>query len=225
MPTESEPYTIEWKNWTFRLRPPITGQSKGTKALLLIHGWTGDEYSMWIFAQQFPHDLFLIAPRAPFVTPSGGYGWTEQHQEGFTTAQDFSRVAALLLKVVEDLLADNKQPDALLHLIGFSQGAALAYYLAATYPQRIGKVACLAGFIPAGIEPLINKGVFTGKEFFIAHGSNDDTVPVQYARQAAQKLQDGNARVIYCEDATGHKLGASCFRGLKAFIKTISEQV
>ena len=132
-------------------------------------------------------------------------------------------VSEPLMKSIHSLLHQFNQPDLPIHMVGFSQGAALAYYLAANYPEQTGKVACLAGFIPAGVEPLIRNYVFNEKEFFLAHGSNDDTVPVQYARDAAQKLQDGKARVIYCEDTTGHKLGAACFRGLQSFVRTISD--
>jgi phospholipase/carboxylesterase len=224
VPIGIEPYTIVWQNWTIRLRAPKDkDQGKPAKILILLHGWTGDEYSMWIFAHQFPENILLLAPRAPFKTTTSGYGWTEQYHQGFPKASDFSLVTGALMDDIQGLLLHLKQPALPFHLIGFSQGAALSYYLAAAYPERIGKVACLAGFLPDGIEPFIESGAFVGKEFFIAHGTQDETVPVHYAREAAQKLQDGKARVIYCEADTGHKLSASCFRGLNAFIKTISD--
>jgi phospholipase/carboxylesterase len=222
VPTEIEPYNIVWKNRTIRIRPALD-PSRHAKTILLLHGWTGDESSMWIFTHQFPANILLLAPRAPFKTSTGGYGWTEQHQQGFPKAADFIQASAVLIDDIKELLIDMNQPVSPLHLIGFSQGAALSYYLAAAYPERIGKAACLAGFIPAGIEPLIDAGAFAGKEFFIAHGTQDETVPIHYAREAAQKLQDGNAKVTFCEDNTGHKLSASCFRGLNAFIKSIPD--
>ena len=43
---------------------------------LLLHGWTGDENSMWVFSQAFPETDFLIAPRAPFQS-------THSHRGGF----------------------------------------------------------------------------------------------------------------------------------------------
>ncbi len=221
MPTEIEPYSIIWKNRTIRLRLP-KDQSKPIETILLLHGWTGDEFSMWIFAQQFAENILLLAPRAPFKTNTGGFGWTEQQDYEFLKISDFSTVSTPLMDDIQGLLSDLNQHTLPIHLIGFSQGAALSYYLAAAFPEQIGKVACLAGFLPDGIEQYIKTGVLAGKEFFIAHGTQDDTVPIHYAREAAQKLQDGKAKVIYCEADTGHKLSASCFRGLNAFIRTIS---
>ncbi|MDR3575144.1 MAG: alpha/beta fold hydrolase [Anaerolineaceae bacterium] len=222
MQTEIEPYSIIWKNWTVRLRHP-KDPTRASKVVLLLHGWTGDEFSMWIFTNQLPDNILLLAPRAPFKTDTTGFGWTETHHEGFATASDFSMVSDALIDRIQALISSLNLPTLPINLIGFSQGAALSYYLAASYPDQIGKVACLAGFLPNGIEPIIENGLLAEKEFFIAHGTQDETVPVSYAREAAQKLQDGNARLIYCEDNTGHKLGASCFRGLNAFIKSIPE--
>jgi phospholipase/carboxylesterase len=222
VPTEIEPYSILWKNRTIRLRLP-KDQLKPVEIILLLHGWTGDEFSMWIFAHQFANNVLLLAPRAPFKTNTDGFGWTEQHHQEFPTVADFSPVSGALMDDIQGLLSDLNQHGLPIHMIGFSQGAALSYYLAAAYPEQIGKVACLAGFLPDGIKPYIESGAFAGKEFFIAHGTQDDTVPIHYAREAVQKLQAGKAKVIYCEADTGHKLSASCFRGLIAFIKTISD--
>ena len=179
---------------------------------------------MWIFTREFPENFLLLAPRAPFKTTTSGFGWTELHHQEFSKASDFSPVTGALMNDIQSLLSHLKQPNSPIHLIGFSQGAALSYYLAATHSDQIGKVACLAGFLPENVDSFIEKGVFVGKEFFIAHGTQDETVPVHYAREAVQKLQEAKARVIYCEADTGHKLGTSCFRGLNAFIKTISDQ-
>jgi phospholipase/carboxylesterase len=218
VPTEIEPYTITWQDWIVRLRHPLN-KPGNAKTILLLHGLTGDEYSMWIFAHQFPDNFLLLAPRAPFKAITSGFSWIEQNHQGYPKASDFSPVTGALMESIQDLLIYLNWPTLPIHLIGFSQGAALAYYLAASYPERIGKVACLAGFLPGGLEPIIENGVFVGKDFFIAHGTLDETVPVHLAREAAQELQDNKARVIYCEDNTGHKLGASCFRSLNAFIK------
>jgi len=206
----------------FRLRQP-TSQSRKPQIILLLHGLTGDEFSMWVFVQQPPQNALFIAPRAPFTTTSKGFSWTNQNHHKFPTTADFSLVTDACIEALEGLLNNLKYPNCPIHLIGFSQGAALAYYWAVTYAVKIGKVACLAGFLPQGIEPAIKSGALIGKEFFIAHGSLDETVPVHHAREAAQKLQEGKAKVIYCEDNSGHKLGPSCFRGLNAFIKTIPD--
>jgi predicted esterase len=42
-------------------------------------------------------------------------------------------------------------------------------------------------------------------------------VPIALGRRAVEILELAGASVTYCEDEVGHKLSASCFRGLEAF--------
>jgi phospholipase/carboxylesterase len=102
-------------------------------------------------------------------------------------------------------------------LVGFSQGAALAFSLALLHPQRVRSVAALSGFLPRQAGALIESRPLDGLPVFLAHGSNDDIVPVVEARRAAEALNSAGAQVSYCEDAVGHKLSAACFRSLADF--------
>jgi predicted esterase len=56
---------------------------------------------------------------------------------------------------------------------------------------------------------------------FIAHGTDDDRVPVEKARLSAELLENAGAAVTYCEEQVGHKLSAKCFRGLEAFYQRV----
>ena len=45
-------------NWVIRYRKP---KHEGFfPAYLLLHGWTGDENSMWVFESKIPDDAYLI---------------------------------------------------------------------------------------------------------------------------------------------------------------------
>ena len=104
-----------------------------------------------------------------------------------------------------------------IHLLGFSQGAALAYAFTLFYPGRVTTLAGLAGFLPENAENWAQREKLTGLPVFISHGIRDDVVPVADARMAARVFQESGAKVTYCEDDVGHKLGANCFRALQAF--------
>jgi predicted esterase len=85
------------------------------------------------------------------------------------------------------------------------------------YPQRIARLAALAGFLPdlSPERPIPN---LTGQQVYIAHGRKDETIPVERARAAAKLLQAAGAEVDTCETEAGHKLPASCFSGLTRFL-------
>ncbi len=208
---------IRWGDWTARVRP---GQRAG-RLLLLLHGWTGDENSMWLFARQLPSDFTLLAPRAPHREPRGGYTWRPVAPEtwGLPSLDDFRPAAQDLLDFVDGWGRQSGVETRSFDVMGFSQGAALGYALAMLYPQRVGRLAALAGFLPEGAAARL----LTGKPVYIAHGRQDEIIPVERARQAAELLEQAGAQVTYCEAETGHKVNPECLRGLGAFFSSANE--
>lgn len=200
--------------WVIRQRIPAGDGS--FPLFLLLHGWTGDENAMGIFASRLPASAMLLAPRGLYASPLGGFSWHPRNTSAWPHLDDFQKATDSL----GALLTRQNFPQAdfsQLHLVGFSQGAALAYTLLMRDGERIASVAGLAGFLPDGAENILREGVFDGKPVFIAHGSEDELVPVHRARQAVELFQRAGARVTYCEDEVGHKLSLNCFRGLEAF--------
>jgi phospholipase/carboxylesterase len=106
-----------------------------------------------------------------------------------------------------------------LRLVGFSQGAALGLEAALLHPDWMQSVACLSGFMPDGVSPLLVDRPLEGMPIFLAHGTQDDTVPISKARAAVGMLEKAGAQVHYCEDDVGHKLSLSCFKSLEMFFK------
>ena len=110
--------------------------------------------------------------------------------------------------------------DILSNFVGFSQGAALAYTFALLYPEGVSSLAGLSGFLPDGALTLAKGQPLKRKPIFLAHGTQDELVPVKRARQAVKLLEQAGAQVTYCEDDVGHKLSVSCFRGLESFFRS-----
>jgi phospholipase/carboxylesterase len=207
---ESQLTTFE--DWTLRLRPGAGGEAR---VMLLLHGWTGDENSMWAFARDLPASDWLIAPRAPHATVSG-YSW-RLPRAGWPGYQDLRPSAVLLLDLIERWGIGNGVDTRQVDLLGFSQGAALCATFALTYPARVRRMGILAGFAPPGAEELAAARPLEGKQVFVAHGSQDPTVRVEYARLTVEFLESCGANVTYCESDTGHKVGAECRHELASF--------
>jgi phospholipase/carboxylesterase len=200
--------------WTIRQRrPPGEGPFP---LILLLHGWTGDENAMWVFASRLPKNAFLVAPRGLYKTPLGGYGWHEHKGKIWPWVDDFQPA----IEALQELINEEHFPEASLEkidLVGFSQGAACGFALALLKPKNIGMLAGLSGFLPDGASALARNKPLVGKRVFIAHGIKDELVPVDKARNAVKVLENAGASVVYCEDDVGHKLSTSCFGGLKSF--------
>jgi len=209
---------VSFQNWTLRVRP---AKIKTPRLLLLLHGWTGDENSLWIFVRNFSEDYWIVAPRAPYLSgqPARGYSWRRSpgHIEGLPGLDDFRPSVEDLISLMDAYSAENNLDASRFNVMGFSQGGALTNMIALLHPERIERAAVLAGFVPSGAEPLVQGRPLEGKSFFVAHGILDETVKIEYARQSVKLLESAGADVTFCEDEVGHKVSARCLHALEEF--------
>ncbi len=223
MPTVIDTDLVNFQDWTLRVRP---ASQEAPRPLLLLHGFTGDENSMWVFMRNFPQVYWMIAPRGLHKAETG-YTWRParfESPEPLAAAQserpgldDFRPAAEALLSLVDAYASANGIAAAQFDVIGFSQGAALATVLALLHPGRIRRAGVLAGFMPKGAESLIAGQPLSGKPFFVAHGTRDEKIAIEYARRSVEMLEQAGAAVTFCEDEVGHKLGAGCLRAMEKF--------
>lgn len=198
-------------DWVIRQRLP---EGDGLhRLILLLHGWTGDENSMGIFTSRLPANYLVLSPRGISKTSLGGYGWERNGGRGWSSALDFEESIDSLLDLVRSIDMPELESDQI-DLMGFSQGAALAYAMIFKHPDRIRKLAGLSGFMPGGLDEEIAAKKLRHKRLFVAHGRQDDMVPLEKARDVVRDLKAGGAEVIYCEEDVGHKLSAGCFRAM-----------
>ena len=208
---------IEFEDWTLRIRKT---DHPSPRLLLMLHGFTGDENSMWVFARDLPSHYWIVAPRALHVAEPGGYSWRPPQDGTFgrPSLEQLRPAAEALIRLVDAYQLSAQIDARVFDLMGFSQGAAMSNLLAFLYPERIRKTGILAGFVPSGLDELVAKRPLTGKPFFVAHGTKDETVPVERARASIEILEQAGAQVTYCEDEVGHKVSLTCLRALKDFL-------
>jgi len=206
--------------WVFRISQP---EANGPfPVILLLHGWTGDENSMWVFTPRLPVDWLKIVPRGMYPAPQGGYAW-HTALRNWPSLEDFqAAVDALHIWLTPTNFPAADFSD--LHLVGFSQGAALAYAFMLNHPERVASLSALSGFLPEGVFLGASNRRLTDLPVFITHGTKDVLVPVDRARQAVETLDHAGAQVTYCEHDVGHKLNASCYRGLETFFRQLSRK-
>jgi phospholipase/carboxylesterase len=219
MPDLNSTSLISFNNWTLRVRESTHASPR---LMLLIHGFTGGENSMWVFVRDLPSYYWIVAPRAPHATRGepNGYSWRPPQFENMNQLSlDQLRASAEgLIRLVDEYAASAGFESNVFDVMGFSQGGAMSSVLAFLYPERIWKIGILAGFVPGGLEELVSQRPLDGKTFFVAHGTKDEMVPVDRARASIEILEQAGAKVIYCEDEVGHKLSIKCLHALKKFL-------
>jgi phospholipase/carboxylesterase len=219
VPTATNTELISFSDWTLRVR---LSQSPNPRLLVLLHGWTGDENSMWIFTRGLSPDYWMMAPRGPHAADPSGFSWRPLQLStfGMPSLEMLLPAAEGLIKLIDEYSASVKVDALQFDLIGFSQGAAMTNLMGILYPHRICKMGVLAGFVPSGLDKLIQQKPLAGKKVFVAHGTQDQMIPIDRARASMELLEQAGAQVIYCEDEVGHKLSANCLRALESYLSS-----
>jgi phospholipase/carboxylesterase len=187
----------------------------------MLHGYTGDENSMWVFAKDLPHHYWMVAPRAPHPSEMTGYSWRPLQPGTFgrPSLEALVPQADALIRLVDAYQASAgiEAPD--FDVMGFSQGGAMSNVLSFLYPQRVRKMGILAGFVPSGLDMYAHERPLDGKSVFVTHGTRDEMVPIDRARASVAVLEQAGARIIYCEDEVGHKVSLNCLRALRSYLE------
>lgn len=184
---------------------------------ILIHGWLGNEKSMSIFTSSIPEPSTVIFPRGIVNLQNDRFGWVD-FQNSPTNFDDYTSVARQLINSLRELIEsfDLNEKKIKINLIGFSQGAAMSAVVSILYPEYFQKIAILAGFLPSN-PPLVLTSNLSELKFFIAHGTDDQMVSFHKSIELKEFLEGGGAKVKFCKEDIGHKVGKDCLKNLKIF--------
>jgi phospholipase/carboxylesterase len=211
----SEPSILERADGVLAVREPEG--SPPHRLLVLLHGWGGNELSMWEFAENLPPDYRVIAPRGPVVKESGEYGWRPTILGRRSHLQENIQPANDLLARIDTWAGETGVDASLFSVMGFSQGAALVYVLAGLFPARLLRAAALSGYPPRGLD-LATKPL-AEIPFLITHGTQDDIISIEEANKALPALEKAGARVTYIEENVHHTVGEKARLAIPLFFK------
>ena len=190
--------------------------------LILLHGYGSNEQDLFSFSEELPDQFLIISAQAPIYMSPGSYAWYAINFD--TTNGKFSdlkqakesidQLAVFIDKIKEKYhLINNKT-----FLLGFSQGAILSYSLSFFYPNKVQNVSALSGYINTELLPdSISKEIKT--DYYCSHGSVDQVLPVEWARNSKPFLDSLNLQNVYSEYPVGHGVAPQNFHSFKSWIE------
>ena len=184
------------------------------KIVVMLHGRSGDEDVMWIFAKTVPPDWIIVAPRGIHPDPDGGYVWLPRAKNEWPTLSQFDDAVTAVSQFIGTLPELYDADPEQVFLMGFSQGAAVSYALAIRHPELIRGVAGLVGFIPVECDASLESSPLRSLPIFMAIGKRDPLIPLARTASCAQTLYMAGAQLDYHEYDTGHKLNSRGFDDL-----------
>ena len=200
-------------------RPPA-GDPEG--ALILLHGRGADERDLFPLLDILDPERRLLGAtaRGPLSLPPGGAHWYVVRRVGYPDPETFLSSYPQLADWLDELLAEHDIPYERTVLGGFSQGSVMSYALGlgAGRPRPAG-IMGLSGFLPRveGFE--LDTGKAAGLPVAIGHGTHDPVIPVEFGREARDRLSEAGARVTYRESPMPHTIDPSFLRDLPGWLR------
>jgi phospholipase/carboxylesterase len=201
--------------------------------LVLFHARGGDEQQM---ARSMPalswRNYVGLSLRGPeLLSKRGrpeGFGWgpafarpegrAPRSAPGLAEGEQFRRMLFETIPDPIDALEDGvfasiRQTRRTLHvhserifLVGCGEGAAVAYRIALSYPERFAGVVAINGWLPGSFRPLARLKDCRDLRILVVHGEWNGRVPVEAARRNVAMLRAGGLRVAFQAYPCAHRL-------------------
>jgi phospholipase/carboxylesterase len=194
--------------------------------LLLLHGRGTDETDLLPLGEALDPRLLIVAARAPFPFPWGGYAWYDLDPRGvgYPDAQKLEASIDLLRSLLTTVTERYPIDPARVYLGGFSMGSVMAGTMALLDPQHVAGAIILSGYLPVGSGLPLQPEAAAGHPFFVAHGTLDNVIPVQYGRQARDYLQTTPVDLQYKEYPIGHQISDVELRDASTWLTGVLDQ-
>jgi phospholipase/carboxylesterase len=197
---------------------------KNAPLLIMFHGYGSDENDLFSFASELPEELFIISVRAPYAIQPYGNAWYNINFEAERGKWNDNVQAAasrdLIAKFIDEVCNTYPVDANNVTLLGFSQGTILSYAVALTYPEKVKNIIALSGYINKDILPdNFQNNNYSHLDFYCSHGSVDQVIPVDWARQTPNFLKALNIKHQYGEFPVGHGVAPQNFYELREWLK------
>jgi len=190
--------------------------------LILLHGYGSNKEDLFSFADELPDDLLIVSAQAPLSIGNGGYAWYSINFDDingkFSDLKEAKQSIDEIANFIEEIKTKfNTNPDKTF-LLGFSQGAILSYSLSFFHPNKIQHILALSGYINTALLPEnISSEIKT--DYYCSHGSVDQVLPVEWARNSKPFLDNLGFQNEYSEYNVGHGVAPQNFYSFKKWIE------
>lgn len=185
--------------------------------LVFFHGHASCEEQILRLAPRLSRRNYIaIALRGPrqVTSPRDGqtrYAW-ESDGEWDTFVEDY------VIGAVEQTRRNYHVHSERIYLAGVGEGAAAAYRLALTFPEKLAGIISLNGMMPRESSPLFRFNEIRQLRGFIGHGIANSVVPLSAAKQDYRLLYTAGLNVQMKTYPTTHKLHPHMLRDVNRWI-------
>jgi phospholipase/carboxylesterase len=167
----------------------------------------------------------VLCPQAPLqisLGPSGpvGYAWYPSTGGGSPDMTAVQEAHAAVQVFLDTALARYPCDPHKLIVLGFSQGGVMAYKLGLYQPERFAALVALSTWLPPQmLEDAPDLTAAQQLPIMVQHGSRDEIIAVERARQSVEALRPLRLPVTYREYDMGHEISGRSLMELSAWLE------
>lgn len=105
-------------------------------------------------------------------------------------------------------------------LVGCGEGAAVAYWLGLTFPERFAGIVAVNGWLPVGLRPLGRLKACRELPVLVVHGAWNSKVPLDEARRNVAILRAGGLNVAFQSYPSSNRLTNPMLSDVDTWIMT-----
>ena len=105
-------------------------------------------------------------------------------------------------------------------LVGCGEGAAVAYWLGLTFPERFAGIVAVNGWLPVGLRPLGRLKACRELPVLVVHGAWNSKVPLDEARRNVAILRAGGLNVAFQSYPSSNRLTNPMLADVDTWIMT-----
>lgn len=203
-------------------------------SLIILHGLGADGEDFLpvckaLRLKDLEGGMRFVLPSAPDLPISrhNGYvmrAWYDLRPDGVLPREDEAGARASQARI--DALIHREMTRGIasehIFLMGFSQGCAMALMTGLRFPHRLGGIIALSGYLPAPDTTASERHpANAATPIFMAHGREDDVVPMARGLQARDLLRQLGSPVSWHDYPMDHTL---CLDEIRAIDRWIGEQ-
>lgn len=208
----------------YRIRRPLSS-TKRPKIMFLLHGYGSHEEDLFSFAPYLPEDYLVVSLRAPLALGFGGFAWYsirfDENQDKWTDEDEAKAAQDLILYNINHHLKQFSLDQQKVTLLGFSQGAILSWAVGLSHPDKVEQIIALSGYLNNDIFKMA-EGDLDKLRCFSSHGTQDPTIPIQWAQKGIEELKKYNIDLTYKEYPAGHGIAPENFSDLIVWLKAVN---
>ena len=206
----------------YKVRLP-ENKTQNTPVIIMLHGVGSNENDMFGFANQFPKEYLVISARAPFELSEGSYAWFRVEFIGDKRIinEIEAEKSRIILKQFINQVVERYNADASnITLLGFSQGAIMAYSIALTSPEKVKNIGVLGGRLLEEVKPFIKPNSnLKNLNIFLGHGLNDKVMPINFANKAFEYCTKLGCNIQFKKYPIEHTISQSEIDDFKNWLK------